>query len=103
MRTLRGIAALNGRRAPRLGSTEGAYFLATGQLRSLSEQQLVDCASGAAPHSTGNNGCKGGVMEKGYEYIIKNGGIDSEADYNYTAKVGTAPGWLRNWANCSFF
>jgi hypothetical protein len=55
----------------------------------------VDCASGAAPHSTGNNGCKGGIMEKGYEYIIKNG-IDSEADYNYTAKVRTTPRVAQN-------
>ena len=55
----------------------------------------MDCASGAAPHSTGNNGCKGGIMEKGYEYIIKNG-IDSEADYNYTAKVRTTPRVAQN-------
>jgi hypothetical protein len=27
-------------------------------------------------------------MEKGFEYIMENGGIDSEADYNYTAKDG---------------
>lgn len=66
------------------GSTEGAYFLATGALRSLSEEQLVDCAGG----KFGNNGCKGGIMEKGFQYIIANKGIDSEADYAYTAKDG---------------
>lgn len=27
------------------GSTEGAFFLATGELRSFSEQQLVDCSA----------------------------------------------------------
>ena len=66
------------------GSTEGAYFLATGALRSLSEQQLVDCAGG----KFGDNGCKGGIMENGFKYIMANGGIDSETDYNYTAKDG---------------
>lgn len=66
------------------GSTEGAFFLATGQLRSLSEQQLVDCAGG----KFGDKGCKGGIMENGFKYIIANGGIDSEGDYNYTAKDG---------------
>jgi hypothetical protein len=65
------------------GSTEGAFFLATGQLRSLSEQQLVDCSA-----KEGNHGCKGGIMEAGFKYIMSNGGIDSELDYNYTAKDG---------------
>ena len=54
------------------GSTEAAFFLATGQLRSLSEQQLVDC-------STANHGCYGGIMEEGFQYIIKNKGIEDLA------------------------
>ena len=61
------------------GSVEGAYFLATGQLRSLSEQQLIDCST------KGNKGCQGGIMEAAFQYIMANGGIDSEADYNYTS------------------
>jgi hypothetical protein len=66
------------------GSTEGVYFLATGALRSLSEQQLVDCAGG----KFGNKGCQGGIMEKGYQYIIANKGIDSEKEYTYNASNG---------------
>ena len=50
--------------------------IATGELRTLSEQQLVDCST-KAPY--GNKGCKGGMMEAGFKYIMNNGGIDSEA------------------------
>jgi len=66
------------------GSTEGAVFLKTGLLTSLSEQQLMDC-SGAE----GNQSCNGGVMDDAFQDIIKNGGIGSEASYPYTAKDGT--------------
>lgn len=65
------------------GAVEGVYFISTGKLLSLSEQQLVDCSS-----SFGNQGCNGGEMNDGFEYIIKNG-ICPESDYPYTAKDGT--------------
>lgn len=59
------------------GSIEGANFLDTGRLSVLSEQELVDC-----DHAK-DNGCGGGLMNNAFEYIIKNGGLDTEDDYAY--------------------
>lgn len=49
----------------------------------LSEQNLVDCATGRY----GNYGCDGGFVESALEYVSDNG-IMSAADYQYTAKNG---------------
>lgn len=70
------------------GAMEGAYAIATGALRPLSEQQLVECAR--EPY--GNAGCGGGDFLEAFHYVRANGGIDGEDDYPYTAGVGFGGG-----------
>ena len=59
------------------GAIEGINKIVTGSLVSLSEQELVDC------DRSYNSGCEGGLMDYAYQFVIKNQGIDSEADYPY--------------------
>jgi len=57
------------------GGLEGAWKIATGNLVSLSEQELVDCDSV-------DQGCQGGLMTNGDQFV-KQHGLCSEADYPY--------------------
>ncbi|KAJ0260534.1 Cysteine protease RD19A [Hirschfeldia incana] len=72
------------------GALEGAHFLATGQLVSLSEQQLVDCDHECDPEQEGScdSGCNGGLMNSAFEYTLKTGGLMREEDYPYTGTDG---------------
>lgn len=63
------------------GAVEGAWAITTGKLVDLSEQELVDCATGV---SYGSHGCNGGQMEGAFKYIIQNGQCDL-ASYPYTS------------------
>lgn len=65
-----------------VGAIEGINKIVTGELISLSEQELVDYDKGF------NQGCNGGLMDYGFEFIVKNGGIDTEDDYPYKAVDG---------------
>ncbi|XP_073309084.1 cysteine protease RD19A-like [Primulina huaijiensis] len=68
------------------GAVEGAHFLATGKLESLSEQQLVDCDHECDPEDKDScdSGCNGGLMNSAFEYTLKAGGLMPEKDYPYT-------------------
>ncbi|KAJ8475623.1 hypothetical protein OPV22_019350 [Ensete ventricosum] len=68
------------------GALEGAHFLATGKLESLSEQQLVDCdhECDASEPGSCDQGCNGGLMTTAFEYLLKSGGLEREEDYPYT-------------------
>jgi C1A family cysteine protease len=67
------------------GAVEGAWAISTGKLVDLSEQELVDCATG---FSYGSHGCNGGQMEGAFKFIIENGQC-ALSSYPYTAKDGT--------------
>merc|ERR1711972_886321 len=62
------------------GSMEGAHFLASGSLVSLSEEQLVQC-------SKTNSGCNGGLMDYAFQYAESTPMV-TEDSYPYTSGTG---------------
>merc|ERR1712072_305737 len=63
------------------GGLEGQWEIATGSLKSLSEQQLVDC-------SKQNSGCNGGLMDYAFSFY-ESTSIATESSYPYTARDGS--------------
>jgi len=59
------------------GAMEGAHQIKTGDLVSLSEQQLVNCS-----HKQGNLGCMGGMMDGAFRYA-ENNMMETEESYPY--------------------
>ncbi|XP_028794992.1 P34 probable thiol protease-like [Neltuma alba] len=59
-----------------IGAIEAIHAIKTGELISLSEQELVDCYSVS-------RGCSGGFPKSAFEWVIRNGGISKEEEYPY--------------------
>ncbi|MQL80891.1 hypothetical protein Taro_013335 [Colocasia esculenta] len=58
------------------GAMEGVNAITMGKLFSLSEQKLIDC-------DITNDGCNGGYMNYAFEWVINNGGINTDESYPY--------------------
>ena len=70
------------------GSLEGAHFVATGDLKSFSEQQLVDCAY----LKYGNYACNGGLQDNAYKYYEDGNNAEIESVYPYTSGTTKSKG-----------
>ena len=60
---------------------ESIWAITKGELINLSEQELVDCATGI---KYGGHGCNGGQMDGGFKYVSTYGQC-SDIEYPYTA------------------
>jgi len=66
------------------GAIECNVAIKTGTLRSLSEQQLIDCSS-----AYGTEGCNGAYVDDAFQYVYAKGGLCTETAYDYTGYEGT--------------
>lgn len=66
------------------GAMEAAWYLATGQQESFSEQHLVDCSWDWGP----NNGCDGGESYAAIRYAAATGGAALTQQYEYLGQDG---------------
>ena len=67
------------------GAVEGLAAIGGDPITSLSEQQLVDCASG---HAYGSHGCNGGAMDGAFKYVAQSAGMCTDKDYPYVSGGG---------------
>ena len=66
----------------KLSFCSGQHYRKTGELISLSEQQLLDC-------DDSEDACDGGDEEQALEYIKSQGGLDTEESYPYKGYQGS--------------
>ncbi|XP_047312889.1 senescence-specific cysteine protease SAG39-like [Impatiens glandulifera] len=67
-----------------VAAMEGITMIKTGQLMSLSEQELIDCDVNGP-----NKGCRGGYMNSAFDFIQNNDGLTTESNYPYVESSGT--------------
>ncbi|KAI7753804.1 hypothetical protein M8C21_003186, partial [Ambrosia artemisiifolia] len=65
-----------------IGAVEALNQIVTGNLITLSEQELVDC------DTSYSLGCNGGYVNHAFEFIATSGGIYSDKDYPYIGIEG---------------
>uniref|UniRef100_A0A8R7PIW1 Fruit bromelain n=1 Tax=Triticum urartu TaxID=4572 RepID=A0A8R7PIW1_TRIUA len=68
-----------------VAATEGLVKIATGNLISMSEQQVLDCTGGPST-------CQSGYINDALSYIAKSGGLQQEAAYAYIGQQGACRG-----------
>jgi len=76
-----------------VASIESAHAIKTGNLVTLSEQNLVDCVKDdklPGDDDSCCDGCNGGLMDNAFDYLIQKqaGGIDTEDSYAYKGTDG---------------
>jgi C1A family cysteine protease len=69
-------------------TVESANLIAGNQIPNGSPQEIVDC-------DTNDSGCNGGDPQEALNWVVQQGGLDTDSCYPYTAEDGTC-----NSANC---
>ena len=74
-------------------TVESYWAIATGELMTLSEQQVASCTANPLKCG-GSGGCGGGILQLAFESIIKHGGLASEWTYPYISYQGNNYGCM---------